>query len=99
MKDAEQEVAQEVAEDLAEDVSGAAEDGSSKVFVLKPRRCGGWVREGVLRGTRHFQAAEPKRQKRYAAARGDPDASPTPGKALGPEGQGPYWGSRLPSSW
>jgi len=39
-----------------------------------------WKREGVHRGTRHLQAAEPRRQERYAAARGDPDASSTPDK-------------------
>ena len=34
----------------------------------------GWARKG------HLQAVEPRRQKRYAAARGDPDVSPTPEK-------------------
>jgi len=34
------------------------------------------IREGRARKG-HLQAVEPRRQKRYAAARGDPDASPT----------------------
>ena len=49
-----------------------ARRGTRHLYAAEPRRRGGWEREGVSHG---------KRQKRYAAARGDPDASPTPDKA------------------
>ena len=54
-----------------------ARRGTRYLNAAEPRRREGWEREGVHRGTRHLRAAE---AKKGMLLRGEPDASPTPGK-------------------
>jgi len=64
VKDAAQKVAEDVTQDVAEDLSGAAEDGSVKVFVVarvifhRPPRFPWATREGRARQGRGGHAAQ-----------------------------------------